>query len=125
MAMAVSITYVDATGPVIRVGFNLTPSGTYTTGGDTVNLASATQDPAFQGMLPQIEALGAPIDLDIWDGGGNLANPVFPVLGSTQANNKVKVATAFNTELGNAVSYSGNLISGGSKLMGEAVFQKL
>lgn len=125
MAMAVSITYVDAAGPVMRVGFNLTPSGTYATGGDTVNLAAATQDPLFQGEIAQIMALGNPINLDIWDQGGNLANPVVPVLGTLQTNCKVKVITAFNTELGNGTSYAGNLISGGSKLVGEAVFAKV
>lgn len=125
MAMAVSITYITATGVVIRVGFNLAPSGTYPTGGDTVNLAAATQDPLFVGEVAQIEALGAPINLDIWDQGGNIANPVVPVLGSLQTNCKVIVETAFNTQLGNGTSYAANLISGGSKLVGEAVFNKL
>jgi hypothetical protein len=116
-----TITYVHAQGSVIRVGFNLTPSGTYTTavGGDTINLATAAVDPSYVGMVPAIEALGAPIDFDIWDVSGNLANTYFPIMGNAQTNSKLKIASAFNTELGTG-AYPGTI-----KLIGEAVFNKL
>jgi hypothetical protein len=117
-----TITYVDATGPVIRIGFNLVASGAYSTGGDTINLQTAAQDPAFVGQVASIESLGGPIDFDVWDAGGNIANGVFPVKGSTSANSKAKFTSAFNTEL-SAGAYPGSIT--GATLMGEAVFNKL
>jgi hypothetical protein len=123
MALAISITSIMATGAQLRVAFNITASGTYTTavGGDTLNFTTATQDAAYQGMVAQIESGAAPVSLDIWDAGGNLANGLFPVLGTTQANCKLKFTSAFNTELGTG-AYPGAIT--GTKLQGEAVFVK-
>src|SRR5438270_710912 len=74
MAAVVSITSINSVGQQIRVAFNLILTGNYPTGGDTVNFATAVQDPAFVGMAAAVEALGAPISLDIWDQGGNLTD---------------------------------------------------
>jgi hypothetical protein len=123
-ALAVTITYVDATGPVIRVGFNLAPSGSYVTGGDTVNLSTATQDPSYVGMVPAIESLGAPIDFDIWDTSGDILYATYPVMGATAATCKLKRSASgtFGTELA-AAAYPAGIVT--DKLMGEAVFNKL
>jgi hypothetical protein len=121
--MLVTLTYVKSDGQMIRVGFNAVASGTYPTGGDTINLATAGQDPAFIGDVAEIESTGAPIDFDIWDVGGNIANGLQPVIGtSVAAAGKAKFTSAFNTELANS-GYPGSIT--GSKLQGEAVFNKV
>jgi hypothetical protein len=119
-----TITYVDATGPVIRVGFNILSSGNYATGGDTLNLSTAGQDPLYQGMVAQIESLGPPIDLDVWDASGDILYAVYPILGATAATCKVKRSGSgtFGTELA-AGAYPAGILA--DKLMGEAVFNKL
>lgn len=122
MALTPTITYIDATGPVIRVGFNVAAAGNYVAGGDTLNLSTAAADPAFVGMVPAIESLGAPLDFDVWDQSGNIADSVFPVVGLTAATCKVKFASSFGGEL--AASAYPAAITGG-KLVGEAVFNKL
>jgi hypothetical protein len=98
MALAVSITYVSKVGSQLRIGFKVAASGNYVAGGDTLNFATATQDPLFVGLCADVEALGAPISFDAWSNSGNIAVNYFPVLGTTQANCKLKVITAFNTE---------------------------
>jgi hypothetical protein len=121
MALAISILSVEPAGDAIRILFNVTPSGNYVTGGDTLDFTKASQDAAFIGLIAAIESSQAPISLDVWDAGGNLANGVFPVLGTTQANSKLKFTSAFNTELA-AAGYPGSIT--GSKLQGEAVFHR-
>jgi hypothetical protein len=127
MAAVATITYVDATGPVIRVGFNIALAGTYPTGGDPVNLAIAAADPLYVGMVPDIIALGAPIDVDMWDSGGDVAHTFWPILaGVTNQTPKLKIATSNNqTELANNTAYAGNTIVTVGKIIGEAVFAKL
>jgi len=117
-----TITFIDATGPQIRAGFKLAASGNYSTGGDTVNLAGAAAAPSFIGMVPQIEALGAPIAFNVWDQSGQITYIIAPVAGTTQSNNKVKFATALTSEL-SADAYPAGLT--GAQLVGEAVFNKL
>lgn len=126
MAASVSITYVDATGPVIRIGFNIFLSGTYPTGGDLLNFMTAVQDPLYQGMYAGVEALGAPVDIDCWDVGGDLTHFEMAILGTTIVNSKIKISTSSNqTELANLTAYAGNAILTVAKLIGEAVFNKL
>jgi len=124
MSLQVKITSVQAVGQQLRVAFNLIPSGNYTTavGGDTLDFTTAVPDPAFVGMLAAIESFGPALSLDVWDAGGNLANGIFPVIGTALNNNKVKFTSAFNTELGSG-AYPGSIT--GSKLQGEAIFNKL
>lgn len=122
MPLNPTITYLKSDGPMIRVGFKLAPSGSYVTGGDALNLAIAPADPLFVGSVPAIESLGAPINLDVWDQSGNIANGVFPVTGANQTALKVKFTSAFNTELA-ASGYPGSITGG--NLVGEAVFNKL
>lgn len=122
MALAIKISNVQAAGQQLRVAFNITPSGNYITGGDTLDFTTATQDPAFVGMLAAIESFGPAVSLDVWDASGNIANGVFPIIGTALNNNKLKFTSAFNTELG-AGAYPGSLTGG--KLQGEAIFNKL
>ncbi len=123
MATSVSITKVIADGQDGIVFFNLPLSGNYVAGGDTVNFETAVQDPAFQGNVAEIPASLAPISLDIWDVSGNIVNQIVAVLGTTQANCKVKfgAASTFGTEFA-AGAYSAGLLA--SKLEGMAVFHK-
>lgn len=123
MALTPTITYVSKSGSTLRVGFNVALSGNYATGGETINLATAAQDAAYQGMLPAIESLGAPIDFDLWDSGGGIKTIIAPVIGtSPAAAGKMKLASALNTEIGNGVAYSGlGIVS----VSGEAVFNNL
>lgn len=119
MALAVSITKIIADGQNSNVYFNIVASGSYTTTGDTLDLAKATQDATFQGMSTQLPSSIGPVSLNVWDAGGNIANGVFPVMGTTPSNNKVKFTSAFNTEL-SAGAYPGSLT--GAKLQGRAIF---
>jgi hypothetical protein len=119
--LAVTITYIDATGPVIRVGFNLAASGNYVAGGDTINLLTAAQDPAFVGQVASVESLGGPIDFDVWDTGGDITYIIAPKMGTTAANNKVKIASSLGSEISGAYSS----LSVTLQLIGEAVFNKL
>ncbi len=121
MPMSVSLTYVKADGNTpIRVGFNLVISGTYVTGvgGDTIDFTKAVQDALFQGLVAYIDSSLPLISLDIWDVSGNIADTYFPVLGTAQNNCKLKICSAFNTELGSG-AYPATI-----KLVGEACFVK-
>lgn len=121
MSLAVQITYVSSNPGPIRVGFKLVKSATYVTGagGDTIDFTKATQDASFVGMVAAIEALGAPINLDIWDVSGNLATFITVTMGTLQTNSKVQIQTAVNTELGSG-AYPSPM-----NLVGEAVFNRL
>lgn len=125
MALQVQVTAVQSIGDQLRVSFNVVASGNYATGGDTLDFTKATVDPtATSGKVAAgvpVQSDMGPIELDVWDAGGNIANGVFPVIGSTQANNKVKFTSAFNTELA-AGAYPASIT--GSKLQGEAIFPK-
>jgi hypothetical protein len=121
MSLAISITSVEPAGDKVRVLFNITPSGNYVTGGDTLDFTKATQDANFIGAVAMVPSSQAPVSLDVWDAGGNIANGVFPSLGTTQANSKLKFTSAFNTEL-SAAAYPAAIT--GSKLQGEAIFHK-
>lgn len=120
--MQMTITKIIADGQDCTVFFNLTPvpATTYVTavGGDTVDFTKATQDPAFVGPAAVIPSSLAPVSFDVWDVSGNLANGYFPVLGSLQTNCKLKITSAFNTELGSG-AYPATI-----QLQGTAVFRK-
>jgi hypothetical protein len=124
MATSVSITKVIADGQDCTVYFNLPLTGSYVTGGDTVDFTKAVQDAAFQGMAAVIPASAAPISLEIWDASGNILNQIAPILGALQTNCKIKIgaASTFGTEFSAGV-YSAGLLA--SKLEGRAVFHAL
>lgn len=125
MPLQVQVTAVQTMGDHLRVSFNLIPSGNYVVGGDTVDFTKATVDPAATsgkvGAAVPIQSDQGPVEFDVWDASGNLANAVFPVIGAAQNNCKLKFTTAFNTEL-TAIAYSAAILA--SKLQGEAIFPK-
>jgi hypothetical protein len=123
MALAVTITKAGKFGAEYRIGFKLTPSGTYITGGDTVNFATATVDPSFVGVHPQVIALGAPLQFDAWTNGGNITTEYAPVLGTTQANCKLKVLTGLGTEATGGAAYPASVLA--DTIVGEASFVAL
>src|SRR6267142_1100828 len=76
-------------------------TGNYVTGGDTIDFTAAVADPALVGGAGAFLECSLPLQqLDIWSQSGNIANTYFPVIGTTQKNCKVKIVSAFNTELG-------------------------
>src|SRR5208282_2029873 len=103
MPMAVSITSINTAGQNIMVTFNLKASGSYVTavGGDVINFATATQDPAFLGLVAAVISSQL-LQLDVWSQGGNLLNQY--IANKTGVNpatgGKVIVgSTTFGTEL--------------------------
>lgn len=102
MPVSVSIQNINAqnNGAIVVTG-KLIFSGNYPTGGDTVDFTAAVADPALVGGAgPFIESSLPPMNFDAWSQTGLLADAYLPVIGTTQKNNKVKVVTAFGTELG-------------------------
>ena len=126
MSLQVQITAVQAADQgTIGVAFNIVPSGNYATGGDVLDFTKAIQDPAFQGILAAIVTSQGPINLSVWDAGGNLGTniPGGVLLGTTLANSKVKfIGATANTELA-AGAYPAGIT--GSKQQGYAIFPKL
>jgi len=113
MALAITITDVDAAADNIYVFGLLTPSGSYSTGGDTLD---------FTTVASQIGASQAP--LQVWAGGStgdsySLVRAASPTL----ANGKIKINTASNTELASG-AYPAR-ITGDANIQFEAVFNKL
>jgi hypothetical protein len=123
MALACTITYVAQDGSQIRIGFKVTPSGTYTTGGDILNFVTASQDPIFVGSVAQVIALNPPLSFDVWTNGGNITTFYAPVLGTTIANCKVKVASALGTEATGGSAYPASVLA--DTIIGEATFVHL
>jgi len=113
MALAMTITDIDAASDNIYVFGTLAASGSYSTGGDTLD---------FTTVGSQIAASQAPVQ--VWVGGTTGDTYGFVLASSpTLANGKVKINTASNTELG-ASSYPSR-ITGDANIQFEAVFNKL
>jgi hypothetical protein len=113
MALAITITDIDAEAGNIYVFGTLTPSGSYSTGGDTLD---------FTTVANQIGASQAPVQ--VWAGGttGD-AYSFIRAASPTMANGLVKVNTGSASELG-AGTYPAR-ISGDTHIQFEAVFNKL
>ena len=93
MAVALAIKAIDVSRRRKRITYNLTFSGNYSTGGDTLNLATASNprflDAGYPSRVPdQIDVMGNP--------GGTSAEAV---LGTGMTDNKIKLFSAPNTEL--------------------------
>ena len=113
MALAINITDIDSGGDNLYVLGTLTPSGSYSTGGDTLD---------FTTVASQIGASQAP--LQVWVGGTTGDSYAFVRAASpTLANGKVKVNTASNTELASGAYPS--RITGDTNIQIEAAFSKL
>ena len=113
MALAINITNIDSGENDLYVFGTLTVSGSYTSGGDTLD---------FTTVANQIGASQAPVQA--WVGGSTGDNYGFVRAASpTLANGKIKINTASNTELG-AGAYPAR-ITGDTNIQIEAVFSKL
>ena len=113
MALAINITSIETGEHSLYVFGTLTPSGNYSTGGDTLD---------FTTVASQIGASQAP--LQVWVGGTTGDAYAFVRAGSpTLANGKVKVNTASNTELASG-AYPAR-ITGDANIQIEAAFTKL
>lgn len=122
MPLAITITSVIPQGTDFFVMFNLVASGSYTTGGDTLDFTGATIDPTFVGEFPpQIPTSKGPKQLDVWSQGGNVTQFYVTSLGSALNNNKVLVYTASGSQIA-ASSYPAGVT--GDKITGSAVFSK-
>jgi hypothetical protein len=111
MALAITITDVDTGTGNIYVFGKLTPSGSYATGGDTLD---------FTTVAAQIGASLTPVQL--WAGGTTGDNYGW-IPGSALNNGKIKISTASATELA-AGTYPAR-ISGDTNIQFEAAFRKL
>jgi len=113
MALAITVTDVDAAADNIYVFGTLAASGSYSSGGDTLD---------FTAIANQVAASQAPVQ--VWVGGSTGDAYSFIRAGSpTLANGKLKVNTASNTELA-AGAYPAR-ITGDANIQFEAVFSKL
>src|ERR1700722_8610827 len=100
MALAMTITDIDAAADNIYVFGTLAPSGSYSTGGDTLD---------FTTVGSQIAASQAP--LQVWVSGTTGDSYAFVRNSSpTLANGKVKIDTTSNTELASG-SYPSRITS--------------
>ena len=114
MALAITVTDVDAGGEnLVSVLGTLTPSGSYATGGDSLD---------FTSVSAQFGASQAP--LQVWIGGSTGDAYAFVRAASpTLSNGKMKINTASNTELASG-AYPAR-ITGDTNIQFEAIFQKL
>jgi hypothetical protein len=111
MALAITILSVDAAADNIYVYGTLAAAGNYATGGDTID---------FTTVSSQIAASRAPVQLWV---GGSTGDSYSWVKGTALNNQKVKLNSASNTELG-AGAYPAR-ITGDTGIQFEAVFSKM
>ena len=111
MPLAMTIVDVDAAADNIYVFGTLTASGSYSTGGDTLD---------FTTVAPQIAASQPP--LQVW-AGGSTGDSYSWIAGNALNNQKIKINTASNTELASGAYPS--RITGDTNIRFEAVFNKL
>ncbi len=122
MPLAVTITKIEMSGQHVYAQGYITFSGNYPTGGDTLDFTQATADANFEGLIPALMTAYGPDGLAVGSVNGNIANQYFPVQGSALNNSKIKVVTAFNTELA-AGAYPGSVTA--DKVAWSAAFRKL
>jgi hypothetical protein len=111
MPLAITVTTVDAGADNFYVFGTLTASGSYTTGGDTLD---------FTTVGAQIPASKAPAQ--VWVA-GSTGDAFAWIKGTALNNQKVKINTASNTELASG-AYPAR-ITGDTSVQFEAVFSKL
>jgi hypothetical protein len=111
MPIAITITDMDAGVANIYVFGTLTASGSYSTGGDTLD---------FTAVAAQLAASQAPVQIWI---GGSTGDAYSWIKGTALNNQKVKINTASATELASG-AYPAR-ITGDANIQFEAVFNKL
>jgi hypothetical protein len=95
MAIAAVVKAVDFTRRRRRVSLALTFSGSYATGGDTLNLTTVT-NPSFLSAAG-FSTIPTTTDVSFRNGAGGYDFDFVP--GTTLANSKIKLFSAANTEL--------------------------
>jgi hypothetical protein len=111
MALTMTIVSVDAAADNIYIFGTLSASGSYATGGDTLD---------FTTVAPQLAASQPPLQL--WAGGST--GDTYAWISENALNNqKLKISTASGTELASG-AYPGR-ISGDENIQFEAVFAKM
>jgi len=111
MALAITITHMDASNRSVLLFGTLTPSATYSTGGDTLD---------FTTVGSQVDASLVPVQ--VWVGGTTGDNYAW-IPGSALNTGKIKISTASATELASG-TYPAR-ISGDTGIQFEATFHKL
>lgn len=123
MALAVNVQSIDAKGDMVVVKGKLVASGSYTTGGDTVDFTALTFDALFTGPSQVIGTSGAPVQFGVWSEGGNVTRAYSGLIGSALNNNKVKFGgSTYASELA-AGAYPADVT--GDTIAFEASFKKL
>jgi hypothetical protein len=111
MALAITVVNVDALCDNVYVFGTIVPSGSYATGGDTLD---------FTTVGSRVPASLAPVQ--VWLG-GSTGDSYSWIAGAALNNQKIKINTASNTELASG-AYPGR-ITGDTNIVFEAVFKKL
>ena len=111
MPLAITIIDVDAAAGNVYVFGTLSASGNYSTGGDTLD---------FTTVGAQVPASQSPVQ--VWVG-GSTGDSYAWIKGSALNNQKVKINTGSNTELGSG-AYPAR-ITGDTSIQFEAMFNKL
>jgi len=113
MALAINIVDIDSGEGNLYVFATVTPSGNYSTGGDTLD---------FTTVANQLGASQAPVQ--VWVAGSTGDAYAFIRAGSPAlANGKIKISTASATELASG-AYPAR-ITGDTNIQLEAVFNKM
>jgi hypothetical protein len=111
MPLAITVADVDAATDNIYIFGSLAASGSYSTGGDTLD---------FTTIAPEVLASLPPLQLRV---GGSTGDAYSWVKGSALNNQLVKINTASNTELASGAYPS--RITGDTNIHFEAVFSKM
>lgn len=122
MALAISIISVEPVGMDLRVIFQAVASSSYSTGGDTLDFTSVTQNALFVGPVAAIPSSLPPKSIRVASAGGQIKYQYVPSIGSAQNNCLLLVTSAFNTQIA-ATTYPAEVT--GDTIIGEAVFTKL
>lgn len=117
MAAALTVLDIDNSGKSIYATFLVTLSGNYSTGGDTIDFTTVIG----KGYLGRVFVAGKP-PLYGWATCSTGASMAL-ILGTTLANNKLKINTASNTELA-AGAYAAQFTGDTSIFLG-ATFDQL
>ena len=117
MALALNVKGIDDGGDLVYIFGTLTPSGSYSSGGDTLDLTTIEGAAVLARVFA---AATVPVNGSVY---GTTGDSYGFIPGAALNNGKVKINTASNTELG-AGAYPAR-ITGDANINFEFVFQKL
>lgn len=131
MAAVVTIQTVDALGAEIYVSFNVALSGTYPTGGEVLNFATAAADASYIGLMPQIMS-SVLLQVDCWSQGGNLAFQYTPIVTKSGTPSTINPATGVKLKISASATFGTEHSAGayeagltGDIITGFAIFTKM